>query len=77
MSTLTQNEREGLDDVFRSIHTHNNSYLKFKKISTVFTSTQDRLNIKNLIIEAKIGLKETRLPSFFSTFSKKKKNLSK
>jgi len=77
MSTLTQNERDGLDDVFLSIHTHNSSYLNFKKISTIFTSQQKTINIRNLINEAKVGLKETKLHSLLSTFSKKKKNLSK
>ena len=77
MSTLTQNERDGLDDVFLSIHTHQNRYYKLKNISTLIMSRGETINFKTLIQGAKNGLKETKIHSFLSTLSKKKKNLSK
>jgi hypothetical protein len=77
MGTLTKKEREGLDDVFLSISTHKSSYLNFKKISILFSSQQKTLNIKNLIKEANVGLKETKISSLLASLSKKKKNLSK
>ena len=33
MSTLTKKEREGLNEVFLSIHTHNHRYKKIKELS--------------------------------------------
>ncbi len=77
MSTLTQNERDGLDDIFRSIHTDQNRYHKLKNISALIMSRGETINFKTLIKGAKIGLKETNIHSFLSTLSKKKKNLSK
>ncbi|MDQ7044856.1 MAG: hypothetical protein Q9M32_02960 [Sulfurimonas sp.] len=66
MSALSKAERDGLDDVFLSIHTNHDKFLKFKDFSFI-----------DMIKLAKYGTKETRLTHFMKLFSKKKKNLSK
>jgi hypothetical protein len=77
MSALTQNERDGLDDVFLSIHTPNDKYRKIKEISTLLMSQQSSFNIARLLKQAKEGLKETKFSNFIFKFTQKKKNLSK
>ncbi len=77
MSALTKNERDGLDDVFLSIHSQQDRYLKIKNISTLIMSRSKSINFNNLIKQAKIGLKETNIHLFLSALSKKKKILSK
>ena len=77
MSALTKNERDGLDDVFLSIHTHKNKYQKIKEISALIFSKETHLNMQKLLKQAKHGLKETKISHFLLQLSKKKKNLSK
>ncbi|SFV69270.1 hypothetical protein MNB_SM-4-816 [hydrothermal vent metagenome] len=77
MSALTTNERDGLDEVFLSIHTHTNKYKKIKEISSLLMSNKPTFDMTRLIKVAKYGLKETKTPQFFLNFTKKKKNLSK
>jgi len=77
MSALTKNERDGLDDVFLSIHTHKNKYQKIKEISALIFSKETHLNMQKLLKQAKQGLKETKFSHFLLQLSKKKKNLSK
>ena len=77
MSALTKNERDGLDDVFRSIQTHRDKYQRIKEISSLIMSHSTALNFEKLLKQAKSGLKETKLSHFSLIFSKKKKNLSK
>jgi len=77
MSALTQNERDGLEDVFLSIHTPSDKYQKIKDISTLLMSHETTFNLTKLLKQAKEGLKETKLSHFLFKFSKKKKNLSK
>jgi len=62
MGALTKKEREGLDEVFLSIHSSKTHYGK---------------NFLKLFNRAKLGLKETKLSYFFRQYRKKKKNLSK
>jgi hypothetical protein len=76
MGALTQDERDGLDDVFLSIH--NASKLeKIKNISTLIFSNFTTHNITKGWKQAKYGLKETKITHFFLKMTKKKKNLSK
>jgi hypothetical protein len=75
MSALTTNERDGLDEVFLSIHT--DKYKKIKVISTLLIFNKPKFNMKRLIKVAKYGLKETKTSQFIFSFTKKKKNLSK
>ena len=77
MSALTNKERDGLDDVFLSIHSHQDKYQKIKEISSLLMIQRDSINFTNLLKQAKIGLNETKLSQFLSYLSKKKKHLSK
>jgi hypothetical protein len=77
MSTLTKNEREGLDDVFLSIHSDKNRYEKLKQLSSLIMSHETSINCLKLVKQAKIGLKEAKLSHYLLNLSKKKKNLSK
>jgi len=77
MSALTQNEREGLDDVFLSIQTGEKKYQKMKELSPLIISRHMSLNLSKHLKQAKLGLKETKLSQFLLNLSKKKKNLSK
>ena len=77
MGVLTKNERDGLEDVFLSIHTSTNKHKRMKDLSNLIMTYQTTLDIKKLLKQAKYGLKETKLSQFLREYSKKKKNLSK
>ena len=77
MSALTKNEREGLDDVFLSIHSHQEKYRRIKEISSLIMSKKSSLTIPKLMKVAKIGLNDAKLSHLLAFLSKKKKNLSK
>jgi len=77
MSTLSKREREGLEDVFLSIHTNRKKYQSIKYISSLIVSKANGFSIKKLLKQANYGLKETKNTHFSSIKDKKKKNLSK
>ena len=77
MGTLTKSERDGLDEVFLSIHTSQDRFKKIKEISSLIISGSNKLSMKELIKQAKYGLKETKLEHFMTFLAQKKKNLSK
>ena len=77
MGVLTKNERDGLEDVFLSIHTSTDKYKKIKDLSALIMTHKTTLNFKKLLKQAKYGLKETKISRFLLKYSKKKKNLSK
>ena len=77
MSTLTKSERDGLDEVFLSIHTQENKYKKLKDLTTILLTTEPKSYVKKLLNQAKYGLKETKFSQYLLILSKKKKNLSK
>ncbi|MEN4046850.1 MULTISPECIES: hypothetical protein [Sulfurimonas] len=77
MGILTKNERDGLEDVFLSIHTSTNKYKKIKDLSALIMMPKTTLNFKKLLKQAKCGLKETKISDFLLKYTKKKKNLSK
>jgi len=77
MSTLTKQERDGLDEIFLSIHSGNNKYTKLKEISSLVMSKNISSSTSKFLKMAKIGLKESKISQFMSLFVKKKKNLSK
>jgi len=77
MSALTKNERDGLEDVFLSIHSHTNKYNKLKELSSLIMIKNKPINPLTLLKRAKNGLKETKLLIFLVKLSKKKKSLSK
>ena len=77
MNTLTQTERDGLDDVFLSIQANHSKLEKIKEISALIISTNTKKTIHKLCKQAKYGIKETKFSHFIGSFYKKKKNLSK
>ena len=77
MSALTKNERDGLEDVFLSIHTPQAKYQKLKEISSLIMSHESSFNLVKLLKQAKQGLNETKLSHFLLNLTQKKKNLSK
>jgi len=77
MNVLTTSEREGLEDVFLSIHSGNNKYKKIKSISTLILNHKLSFSTTSLFKRAKFGLNEFKLSHFLSNISKKKKFLSK
>jgi len=77
MGVLTKNERDGLEDVFLSIHNSTNKYKRIKDLSTLIMKHETTLNFKKLLKQANYGLKETKISQFLLKVSKKKKNLSK
>ncbi|WP_325333617.1 hypothetical protein [Sulfurimonas sp.] len=77
MSTLTQQERDGLEDVFLSIHTNKNKFYKMRELSSYITDTNISSTTAKLLKQAKVGLKKGKLLYFSSFFNKKKKSLSK
>jgi hypothetical protein len=77
MNTLTEQERNGLDEVFKAIQSDKSHY----SISTYLSSI---LLLNKLSIKAKVAsyakknrLKLSKFSSFFQKDTKKKKNLSK
>jgi hypothetical protein len=77
MGTLTKNERDGLEDVFLSIHTNKKRYEKMKEVSSLIVSHSNGYNMLKLLIQAKNSLKETKISHFVAFLGKKKKKLSK
>jgi len=75
MSALTKNERDGLEDVFLSIH--KDRYTKLKEISSLIMSHETTINFTKLLKQAKLGIQETKISQYLFKLSKKKKNLSK
>ena len=77
MSALTNKERDGLEDVFLSIHSHRDKYQKIKLLSSLLIPQKGSIDFKNLLKQAKIGLKETKISHSLSYLAQKKKHLSK
>ncbi len=77
MSALTKNEREGLEEVFLSIHAKREKYEKIKEISALIISYKNSLNLHNLIKQAQKEFQEIKKPHYLLKLTKKKKNLSK
>jgi len=77
MSTLTKDERNGLDEVFLAIQLHSDKYKWIKDISTLLLANKSCFNPEYLLNQAKHGLKAVKLLNYLLQISKKKKNLSK
>lgn len=54
MSALTKREREGLNEVFLSIHTHQSRYKKIKQLSALITAHYKILKLHRAIKKAKL-----------------------
>lgn len=77
MSALTKNERDGLEDVFLSIHSHADKYQKLKELSSFIIHHNPPIFFTNLLKQAKHGLKKVKISQLLAKTTKKKKNLSK
>lgn len=77
MGALTKNERDGLEEVFLSIHSNNEKYQKIKDISNLIISRENRYWVNTLVKQVKYGLKETNISHLIAYIGKKKKYLSK
>jgi hypothetical protein len=77
MSALTKKERDGLEEVFLSIHANDDKYQKIKELSTLLFERSGTFSMQALVKHAKQGLKETNISHFLAFLDKKKKFLSK
>ena len=77
MSVLSKSEREGLEDVFLSIHSNEDKLDKIKEISNLIISKSTKFSETLFTKQAKFGIKENKFLHFLNFTSKKKKNLSK
>jgi len=77
MSALTKRERDGLEDVFLSIHSNDNGFKKVKDLSSIIIDSDISLVLSKLLKHTKIGLKRSKYLKFVAYFIKKKKYLSK
>ena len=77
MSALTKKERDGLDDVFLSIHSHVDKYQKIKELSSFIIHHNSPIFFIKLLKQANYGLKKAKILRFLTKIPKKKKNLSK
>ena len=77
MSTLTKQERDGLEDVFLSISSNSNKYRKLKELSSLIMAKDISLSLSSLLKQAKHGINELKSSHFLTKNSKKKRNLRK
>jgi hypothetical protein len=77
MSTLTKQERDGLEEVFLSIHLENRRYqiAQYENKSIIFNNAKKVFT--TLAKETYNTLKKPKKANFLSFFYKKKKSLSK
>ncbi len=76
MSVLTKQERDGLEDIFLSIHI-NKKNQKLEKILILITSRNISFLASNLLKKTKYKLKRLKFSNFYTHLTKQKKNLSK
>lgn len=76
-TTLSQQEREALEDVFASIHTNKQKYERLREISQTLLRKNFSYRFENLVVNLKMGIKQTNLSSIATIFSKTKKHLRK
>ncbi len=77
MSTLTKDERNGLEDVFLSIHTNKAKYHRLKKLVTLSLLNEIKQQYEIIIKETKYKPTLVKFSKFFTKTEKKKKYLSK
>jgi len=77
MSTLTKTERDGLEDVFLSIHTSHDKLRHVKEILRLIISNKWNILQTKHLKRAKHGVQNEKKFSFSGFYYKKKKNLSK
>ncbi len=72
MGTLTQSERDGLEDVFLSINSQGIKYQKIKKSPSLIVSKDISIFMSKLLKKAKLGLKENKLLKFITILGKRR-----
>ncbi len=77
MSTLTKDERNGLEDVFLSIHTNKAKYHRLKELVTLSLLNEIKQQYKKIIKMTKYKPTLVKFSKFFTKTEKKKKYLSK
>ena len=77
MNTLTEKERSGLEDVFKSIHVDKTKYSVSSYLSSFLLLHKSSYQAKMFTHKLKNGIKLTKLSQLFTHYAKKKKNLSK
>ncbi|MDD2566578.1 MAG: hypothetical protein PHS10_01230 [Thiovulaceae bacterium] len=75
--TLTKKEREGLEDVFLSIHANTKKYDRIKEIAKLFFDKKVSIGLENLFRRVKKGIKRTNFPDLAMFLPKTKKHLRK
>ena len=77
MSTLTKNERDALDEVFRSIKTSTSRYEKIKSILSLWLGLHMSKKAPNEASSTQTEKFGDKITKNFNVFTKVKKNLSK
>ena len=75
MSALTKNERNGLEDIFLSIHVNKTKDQKFRKLAYAFIYKHISIKAYNLLKRAKNKQKKMKFTYFLTHLTKQKKNL--
>ena len=77
MSSLTQKERDALDEIFLAIHSKNEKNEKMKKILIFLVSSKSKFKVRKYLIQALIREKTPKALHLLSDLLKKKNFLSK
>jgi hypothetical protein len=77
MNTLTEKERNGLEEVFNAIHSDKTKYSISAFLASFLLIDKSDLKAKITTSSLKGTLKLDKLSLFLANYSKKKKNLSK
>ncbi len=77
MNTLTEKERNGLEDVFNSIHVDKTKYPISYYLSSFLLIDKTVLKSKTFAYRVRNSMKSTKISRLLTNYIKKKKNLSK
>ena len=77
MNTLTEKERNGLEEVFNAIHSDKTKYSISAYLASFLLIDKSHFKAKVMTLSLKNTLKLDKLSLFLTNYAKKKKNLSK
>jgi hypothetical protein len=77
MGTLTKKERDGLEDVFLSIHSNNQKFQKLKDLSKLLIHKNFHFSLQKLIKDVNSGFKGANIENLVLFLDKTKKHLRK
>ena len=77
MNTLTEKERNGLEEVFNAIHANKTRYSLSTYLSSFLLLDKKDFKMRITSYSFKKTLKLDKLSLFLTNYTKKKKNLSK